>query len=104
MTMWKVPPQHSKIYLAIIGAVYVFLIAAIIVLAAYANDWIFWIISTLVEIVIIYIGVKSFIEITKSKTVTPPLGETLTFRKTQVEDNISEQVPESIQNGKEEEK
>ena len=63
MTMWKVPPKHSKLYLATIGTIYCLLVVAIIILAAYTNNWIFWIISTLIEIIIIYVGITNFIKL-----------------------------------------
>ena len=79
MTMWNLPPQHSKLYLIVIGTIYTLLIAAVLVLAAIANDWVFWIFASLTNIVIIIIGVLSFIKILKPKTVSPPMGETLSY-------------------------
>ena len=87
MTMWNVQRQHSKVYLIVIGSIYILLIASIIVLAAIANDWVFWIFASLTNIAVIAIGVLRFIKLLKPKVVSPPLGKTLSFDSTALEND-----------------
>ncbi len=97
--MWNLQPQHSKFYLIVIGSIYVLLVAAIIVLAAVANDLVFWIFASLTNIVIIVIGVKRFIKLLKPKVVSPPLGETLSYSSTQIENEEKVEKTESNKDG-----
>ena len=102
MTMWTVKPQYNKLYIAIIGTIYVLLVAAIIVLAAIVNDWVFWIFASLTNIVVIVIGVLYFIRLFKPKIISTPLGETLSFSKETIENENSTENAESISNGENE--
>ncbi len=97
--MWNLQPQHSKFYLIVIGSIYVLLVAAIIVLAAVANDLVFWIFASLTNIVIIVIGVKRFIKLLKPKVVSPPLGETLSYSSIQIENEEKVEKTESNKDG-----
>ena len=100
MTMWNVQRQHGKLYLIIIGSIYVMLVAAIIVLATIANDWVFWIFASLTNIAIIAIGVVRFLKITKPKVVSAPLGKTLSFDPTSLENETETDKTESDEDGK----
>jgi hypothetical protein len=75
------------------------MVAAIIVLAAIANDWLFWIFASLTNIAIIAIGVKRFIKILKPRVVSAPLGETLSYRKTTIENEDRIEKTESNEDG-----
>ncbi len=98
--MLNVPLSHSKFYLIVIGSIYVLLVAAIIVLAALANDWVFWIFASLTNIIIILIGVVRFINLLKPKLVSSPLGETLSFSSPSLESEVKEEKAESNEDGK----
>ncbi len=100
MTMWNVQRQHSKLYLIVIGSIYVLLVASIIVLASIANDWVFWIFASLTNIAIIAIGVKRFIKLLKPKVVSPPLGKALSFDPTALENVAETEKIESNEDGK----
>jgi len=102
LTVWSVQRQHSKLYLIVIGSIYVLLVASIIVLASIANDWLFWIFASLTNIAIIAIGVKRFIKILKPRSVSAPLGETLSFRTSPLEDENKEEKTESYEDGENE--
>ncbi len=99
LTVWNVQRQHSKLYLIVIGSIYVLMVAAIIVLAAIANDWLFWIFASLTNIAIIAIGVKRFIKILKPRVVSAPLGETLSYRRTTIENEDRIEKTESNEDG-----
>lgn len=75
------------------------MVAAIIVLAAIANDWLFWIFASLTNIAIIAIGVKRFIKILKPRVVSAPLGETLSYRRTTIENEDRIEKTESNEDG-----
>lgn len=100
MTMWNVQRQHSKLYLIVIGSIYLLLVAAIIVLAAIANDWVFWILASLTNIAIIAIGVRRFITLSKPRVVSPPLGETLSYSLTTLENANKVEKTESNEDEK----
>ncbi|MBY9001249.1 MAG: hypothetical protein KGD64_10065 [Candidatus Heimdallarchaeota archaeon] len=90
MTMWNLQHQHSKLYLIIIGTIYALLITAVIILAAIANDWLFWILASLTNIVIILVGIFSFIKLLKPQSISPPLGETLSYSEATLETKSEE--------------
>ena len=100
MTMWNVIHEHSKLYLIVIGSIYVLLVAAIIVLASIANDWVFWIFASLTNIAIIAIGVKRFIKLTKPRVVSPPMGKALSFDPTALENEAEIEKTVSDEDGK----
>jgi len=97
--MWNLKPQHSKFYLIVIGLIYVLLVVAIFVLASIANDGVFWIFSSLTNVVIIVIGVKRFINLLKPKVISPPLGETLSYSSTLLENENEVEKTESDEDG-----
>lgn len=100
--MLNIPPKHSKFYLIVIGTIYVLLVAAILVLAAIANDWVFWIFASLTNIVIILIGVQQFIKLLKPRVISSPLGETLSYDPDVLDNKIEPEKTESIEDGKNE--
>ncbi|MCK5409054.1 MAG: hypothetical protein KAJ30_02210 [Candidatus Heimdallarchaeota archaeon] len=100
MTMWNVQRQHSKLYLIVIGSIYVLLVASIMVLAAIANDWLFWIFASLTNIAIIAIGVKRFIKLMKPRVVSPPMGKTLSYDPTALENEAEIGKTEGNEDGK----
>ncbi len=100
LTMLNVPTHHSKFYLIVIGSIYALLVTAIIVLAALANDWVFWIFASLTNIVIIMIGVVRFINLLKPKMVSSPLGKTLSYSSPQLEKENTVEKTESNDDGK----
>jgi hypothetical protein len=98
--MLNVPPHHSKFYLIVIGSIYASLVTAIIVLASLANDWVFWIFASLTNIAIIIIGVVHFINLLKPKLVSSPLGKTLSYSSTSLENETKVEKTESNKDGK----
>ena len=98
--MVNIPPHHSKFYLIVIGSIYASLVIAIIVLAALANDWVFWIFASLTNIVIIIIGVVHFINLLKPKLVSSPLGKTLSYSSPSLENETEVEKTEGNKDGK----
>ncbi len=95
--MLKVTPKKNKWYMITIGVIYGLLIVSILVLAAFTNDTVFWIVAVIIDIAVILLGVRAFIKMNKPLIVTPPMEGALEYygRKTnKSEEEIAEVNPD----------
>ena len=77
--MLKVTPKKNKWYMITLGVIYGLLVVSILILAAFTNDTIFWIVAIIVDIAVILLGVRAFIRMNKPLIVTPPMEGALDY-------------------------
>ena len=87
--MIKARPKRNPIYIGILIGVYSALVIAVMVLAGISNSTGFWIAAIIIDLIIIAIGILTFIKLFKPKYFSAPIGETLQY------DEDEEQIEES---------
>ena len=86
--MIKIPPKYHPAYIPALASLVSILVICILVLAAYANSTTFWITAILIDMMIIYIGFTSIVNLRKPKYMSKPLGRVLEFS---VKESIEQQ-------------
>ena len=95
--MLKVTPKKNKWYIITIGIIYGLLVVSILILAAFTNDTVFWIVAIVIDIAVILLGVRAFIKMNKPLIVTPPMEGALDYyggKTNKTEEKTEEEIAE----------
>ncbi len=77
--MIKLKPQHHPLLVPILSFILGALVISILILAAFTNNTVFWIVAVLFDVGIAFLGVKTILNMRKPKMISQPLGEQLKF-------------------------
>ncbi len=82
ITMIKIKPQHHPLLVPVLSFFLLALVISIMILAAFTNNTVFWIVAVLFDVGIAFVGVKTILNLRKPKLISKPLGDQLKFGET----------------------
>jgi hypothetical protein len=79
ITMIKIKPQHHPLLIPVLSFLMLALVISILILAAFTNNTVFWIVAVLFDVGIAFVGVRIILNMRKPKLISKPLGDQLKF-------------------------
>ncbi|MCE7741699.1 MAG: hypothetical protein GOP50_04515 [Candidatus Heimdallarchaeota archaeon] len=77
--MIKARPKYHRAFIPALITILACLVVGLLVLAAFTRDTAFWVVISIIDVIIIYIGYQSIRKYRKTRIISTPLGKVLEY-------------------------